>query len=142
LWLSLEHLFDYPSPERSTTLCCASEEYIRRLVIWRTSALTPQFRAVTQHKLPSAENALVALPTSTGKTLLGELCLVTALQQQSGIVCYLAPYVALGRQKQSPQTMRHRPADTTHVCGFDAEDVASQVLTGTNARWKFPRRHT
>jgi len=77
----------------------------------------------------------VALPTSTGKTLLGELCLVTALQQQPGIVCYLAPYVAVGRQVAQaladhvPQTIRIRRL----FGGFrDAEDVEPPLLAGAD----------
>ena len=138
--LSLEHLFRLSTARTLHEHCAVlSEEYIRRLVDSGVRVLLPpQFGAVTQHKLlTSAENALVALPTSTGKTLLGELCLVTALQQQSGIVCYLAPYVALGRQVA--QSLENHVPQTVGIRrmfgGFrDTEDVASQVLTGTNAR--------
>ena len=97
----LEHLFTLSVArtlnEHSPML---PETYVRQLVDSGVRVLLPpQFRAITQHKLlTTTENAIVALPTSTGKTLLGELCLVAALQQQPGVVCYLAPYVALGRQ--------------------------------------------
>ena len=97
----LEHLFRLSVArtlnEHSPML---PEAYVRQLVDSGVRVLLPpQFRAITQHKLlTTTENAIVALPTSTGKTLLGELCLVAALQQQPGVVCYLAPYVALGGQ--------------------------------------------
>ncbi|MGH8057567.1 MAG: DEAD/DEAH box helicase, partial [Candidatus Entotheonellia bacterium] len=99
--LCLEHLFTL-SVARTLHEHCSMlpEAYVRQLVDSGVRVLfPPQFRVITQHPLlTSAENAIVALPTSTGKTLLGELCLVAALQQQPGTVCYLAPYVALGRQ--------------------------------------------
>ncbi len=61
--------------------------------------LPPQFRALAQGNLLIEQgNAIIALPTSTGKTLLGELCLLAALGRTPGIVCYLAPYIALGTQ--------------------------------------------
>jgi helicase len=99
--LCLEHLFRLSVArtlnEHSPTL---PEAYVRQLVDSGVRVLLPpQFRAITQHKLlTTSENAIVAMPTSTGKTLLGELCLVAALQQRPGVVCYLAPYVALGGQ--------------------------------------------
>jgi helicase len=61
--------------------------------------LPPQYRAIHIHRLIASESdSLVALPPSTGKTLLGELCLVAALKGRPGIVCFLAPYRALARQ--------------------------------------------
>ncbi len=61
--------------------------------------LPPQFKALVARRLASrSENAILALPTSTGKTLLGELCLASALDRRPGVVCYLAPYVALAFQ--------------------------------------------
>jgi helicase len=99
--LCLEHLFRLSVArtlnEHSPML---PEAYVHQLVDSGVHVLLPpQFRAITQYKLlTTSENAIIAMPTSTGKTLLGELCLVAALQQQPGVVCYLAPYVALGRQ--------------------------------------------
>ncbi|MDQ3814177.1 MAG: DEAD/DEAH box helicase, partial [Armatimonadota bacterium] len=74
--------------------------YVQRLLAKKVQIfLPPQWKAVVRHRLPArSDNALIALPTSTGKTLLGELCLVAAWGRKPGIVCYLAPYVALGRQ--------------------------------------------
>ena len=61
--------------------------------------LPPQFKAIVRRHLATRpENAILALPTSAGKTLLGELCLAASLGQRPGVVCYLAPYIALGRQ--------------------------------------------
>ena len=56
------------------------------------------------------QNQLVALPTGTGKTLLGELALLSSLGQEPGLVCYIAPYVALGRQVYE-KINRHTPPE-------------------------------
>lgn len=65
--------------------------------------------------LDQQSNCLIAYPTSTGKTLLGELCMARGLSRQPGVVAYVAPYVAIGRQaaraleKHLPQSCRiHR----------------------------------
>lgn len=61
--------------------------------------LPPQYRAVVKHGfLATNDNSILALPTSSGKTLLAELCMVKSLADRPGLVCYLAPYVALGEQ--------------------------------------------
>lgn len=61
--------------------------------------LPSQYEAIDHRGLlESAHNVAIALPTGTGKTLLGELCLAHGLGRNPGIVCYVAPYVALGRQ--------------------------------------------
>lgn len=75
-------------------------EYIGRLVdAGVVLLLPPQYKAIaTNGLLKSPGNALIALPTSAGKTLLGELCLLAALGDSPGLACYIAPYVALGRQ--------------------------------------------
>jgi len=75
-------------------------QYINRLVdAGVVLLLPPQYKAVVNKGLlRTANNTLIALPTSAGKTLLGEVCLLAALGSTPGIVCYVAPYVALGRQ--------------------------------------------
>jgi helicase len=74
------------------------------------SLLPPQYKAVADKGLlRSSANSLIALPTSAGKTLLGELCLLAALGKGPGLVCYLAPYVALGRQV-ADSFRRHLPS--------------------------------
>ena len=61
--------------------------------------LPSQYEAIKEHGvLNSDRNLLIALPTGTGKTLLGELALLASLGRDPGLVCYVAPYVALGRQ--------------------------------------------
>ncbi len=90
--------------------------------------LPPQLKAIANHRLVSrTENAILALPTSTGKTLLGELCLAASLARGPGLACYLVPYVALGGQvadslrKHLPQSIRvHRM-----IGGYRAPDHLS-----------------
>jgi helicase len=105
--------------------------------------LPPQYNAITSTPLlKSSENSIIAFPTSTGKTLLGEMCIVNALQQRPGLACYLAPYVALGRQVAEsfklhlPETMRVHPM----VGGYqDPEtldpDTYAEVVVATPERF-------
>ena len=85
-------------------------DYIKRLVDAGVQLLLPpQYKAVANAKILSRTgNSLLALPTSAGKTLLGELRLISALGDRPGLVCYLAPYVALGRQV-ADTLRRHLP---------------------------------
>ena len=86
--------------------------YVRQLIQSGVRTfLPPQHRALTQSRLiDRTDNALVALPTSTGKTLLGELCVMGSLGNAPGLACYVAPYIALARQVA--QTFRrHLPAE-------------------------------
>jgi hypothetical protein len=87
-------------------------DYVNRLVDAGVYLmLPPQYKAVANKPLlRSLDNALIALPTSAGKTLLGEWCLLASLQNTPGLVCYLAPYVALGRQVAA-SFRKHVPSD-------------------------------
>lgn len=85
--------------------------YLDKLVADSAMLLPSQFEALTKYGLLDADkNLLVALPTGTGKTLLGELALMSALGRQPGLVCYIAPYVALGRQVYE-KINRHSPPE-------------------------------
>ena len=73
--------------------------YLGRLIDESPVLLPSQYEAINKYGvLDSGRNLLIALPTGTGKTLLGELALMAALGRDPGLVCYIAPYVALGRQ--------------------------------------------
>lgn len=86
-------------------------EYLSRLVDDSPVLLPPQYEAITEHGVLSQDrNLLVTLPTGTGKTLLGELALLSSLGRESGLACYIAPYVALGRQV-AEKISRHTPDD-------------------------------
>lgn len=85
------------------------EGFLSRLLESIQVLLPTQYRAIKGHPLLEDDaNVLIALPTGTGKTLLGELCLAKALGRANGVVCYVAPYVALGRQVYS-SAERHFP---------------------------------
>ena len=85
--------------------------YLDRLIDDSPLLLPSQYEAIREHgMLTPAENLLVTLPTGTGKTLLGELALLSSLGREPGLVCYIAPYVALGRQV-AEKLSRHTPSD-------------------------------
>ena len=85
--------------------------YLDRLVADSPMLLPSQYEAINEHGvLASDRNLLIALPTGTGKTLLGELALLSSLGREPGLVCYVAPYVALGRQV-AEKISRHTPAE-------------------------------
>src|SRR5207248_9983042 len=74
------------------------------------------------------------LPTSTGKTLISELCLAAALEGQPGADCYITPYVATGRQVAST-LQRHLPPNHrvhTLVGGFKIE---ADLVPGSTREW-------
>ena len=85
--------------------------YLDRLASDSPMLLPSQYEAINEHGvLTSDRNLLIALPTGTGKTLLGELALLSSLGREPGLVCYIAPYVALGRQV-AEKISRHTPAE-------------------------------
>lgn len=74
--------------------------YIKSLLKTASPLLYPtQALALEQHRLiNSDQNSLVLLPTSTGKSLLGELAIVASLSNERPLGVYLAPYRALTDQ--------------------------------------------
>ena len=84
-------------------------EYVDRLVADSPVLLPSQYEALREPGILSHDrNLLITLPPGTGKTLLGEISLINALKGQPGLVCYLAPYVALGNQVYD-RISRHMP---------------------------------
>src|ERR1019366_10652459 len=74
--------------------------YLELLLASPVRALLPPQRhaLIDSGFLASSANALVILPTSTGKTLLGELAMFSCLTSVEGISIFVAPYVALASQ--------------------------------------------
>ena len=73
--------------------------YVDNLIDDSPVFLPPQYEAVKrQGILGTNGNLIVALPAGTGKTLLGEMALLSSLENRPGLVCYLVPYIALGSQ--------------------------------------------
>ena len=87
------------------------EGYLDGLVADSPLLLPSQYEAITKHGMfTTDENLLFTLPTGTGKTLLGEIALLSSLGREPGLVCYIAPYVALGRQV-AEKISQHTPPD-------------------------------
>lgn len=76
------------------------EEYVQSVVETVSPLLYPaQVIAIERTGLLNPdENSLITFPTSTGKTLLGELAIVAALSDDRPIGVYLSPYRALADQ--------------------------------------------
>lgn len=88
------------STHRCLTKYCPglSARYISNLVKTGVPTLLPtQYMAARRGLLTSPKNAIISVPTSTGKTLIAELCAINSLED-TGWACVLTPYIALGRQ--------------------------------------------
>jgi helicase len=74
--------------------------FLERIILkGRPCLLPPQYTLINdQGILGETANTVVTIPTSTGKTLLGELAIAARLEGNGDIAVFVAPYVALGRQ--------------------------------------------
>ena len=88
------------------------ENYIEELIDDDISLLLPpQHRIIESGSITNGQgNILISIPTSTGKTLLGEIAILSCLGRSPGLVCYIVPYVAIGRQV-ARSLNRHLPLD-------------------------------
>lgn len=93
--------------------------FIRRLIAdGKFTLLPPQYNFLAETNLFSlAGNALLSLPTSSGKTLLAEFALITSLEGGPGISVYVVPYIALGNQIYST-LKKHCPREIDLVAAF------------------------
>ena len=149
--MCLEHIFRLSVAKTLGEFCpTLPNDYVAKLLDAGVVVfLPPQFKAIQQGLVTSDNNAIVALPTSTGKTLLGELCLIRALADESGVGCYLAPYVALGRQV-ADYISSHAPSGARvhkQIGGYEEEkyvfpDLFREIVVATPERLDSLLRNT
>ena len=86
--------------------------YLDRLVSDSPMLLPSQYEAIVEHGVlaPADSNLLIAMPAGTGKTLLGEIALLSSLGREPGLVGYVAPHATLGRQA-AENISRRTPAE-------------------------------
>lgn len=109
--MSLEHAFVLGTARALRAHSSIAPDEFARLVESRPVLLPPQWKALRSGLLSRGENAVVSLQPSTGKTLLGELCVLAGFESEhdDGVAVFLAPYVALGRQT-AQALQEHLPA--------------------------------
>lgn len=87
--------------------------------------MPPQKSALLESDLlQSSGNALLSMPTSSGKTLLAELTLLSALQTKGTWGCYVTPYVALGSQVVRTLRSRNSGIEVIAALGGYIDDTA------------------
>jgi len=103
LWLSscvaLNQIITLSTAKTLQPIIGDVQGYWERLTGTGIKTLLPtQFLALTTTQLiQSKTNAVISLPTSTGKTLLSEMAIITGVGE-GRIGVFVVPYVALGRQ--------------------------------------------
>lgn len=91
---------------------------------------TLQLEAVNKHGVLNGNSLLVVAPTSSGKTLIGELAAMQAVMAGKK-AAFLLPYRALVNEKFEEFRERYTPAGLRVVrCSGDASDGIAPVLTG------------
>jgi len=89
-----------------------------------------QLRAVNEFGVLNGNSLLVVAPTSSGKTLVGELAAIRAVTAGKKAV-FLLPYRALVNEKYENFSARFSPAGLRVVrCSGDATDGVTPVLSG------------
>lgn len=117
--------------------------YVDRLTDDSPLLLPSQYEAISRNGILSpSTNLLITLPTGTGKTLLGELALLGSLGREPGLVCYIAPYVALGRQVYDKITRHTRgtPIRVHRLVGGYREPVSIEPDDGQEVVIATPER--
>jgi helicase len=119
-------------------------EFIRRLIRSEVfTLLPPQYHLLVHKRLAKRRNnILLNLPTSTGKTLIAESSIVSALADGPGVAIVVVPYVAIGNQTFDA-LKRHVPRGIrVHKMfgGFSLEeklrpDTDNEVIVATPERF-------
>ena len=121
----------------------AEQDFVDKLIADQKFTLLPsQNHVLGNPEFWGENNALITLPTSSGKTLIAEFALMAALGDGPGICFYVVPYIALGNQVV--QSLRkHVPHDVrVHALfgGFRADEpliprVYREVVVATPERF-------
>ena len=91
---------------------------------------TLQLKAVNEQGVLDGKSLLVVAPTTSGKTLIGELAAIQAVMTGKK-TAFLLPYRALINEKFEDFTQRYGPAGLRVVrCSGDASDGVGPVLRG------------
>lgn len=90
-----------------------------------------QLRAVNEFGVLGGRSLLVVAPTSSGKTMIGELAAIQAVTSGKKAV-FLLPYRALVNEKHEEFSARYAAAGLLRVvrCSGDATDGVASVLSG------------
>ncbi len=89
-----------------------------------------QLKAVNEHGVLDGKSLLVVAPTTSGKTLIGELAAIQAVIAGKK-AAFLLPYRALVNEKFEAFSQRYGPAGLRVVrCSGDASDGVGPVLNG------------
>ena len=106
-------------------------EIVDRWTVDFPDGLNPlQLKAVNEHGVLDGGSLLVVAPTSSGKTLIGELAAIQAVIAGKK-AAFLVPYRALVNEKFEDFSQRYGPAGVRVVrCSGDASDGVGPVLRG------------
>ena len=89
-----------------------------------------QLRAINDHGILRGNSLLVVAPTSSGKTMIGELAAIQAVQS-SKKAAFLIPYRALVNEKFEQFTTLYSPSGVRIIrCSGEASDGISPALAG------------
>lgn len=98
--VSLRHMQRLSTKRSLSKFSSLPSKIVDRLLDSQISTLLPSQHEVLCNSplLLINKNALICLPTSTGKTLVGEIAIAAALNDKPGLAIFIAPYVAIGLQ--------------------------------------------
>jgi len=98
----------------------------------RTTLLPSQYDAIVRKGLlASSANAVLSMPTGTGKTLLGQLCISAALGSSHGLAAYIAPYQALANQVYT-SFKRELPKDVAVERAIGGYSPVNEISPGSS----------
>lgn len=124
----MEYEYSHNPKLNATLISCLKE--------WGIESLTDIQNRAIEASVPAGENAIICAPTSSGKTLIGELALANALSNGLDTL-YLVSHKALAEQKFADflkrfATPRWRSTVTVGISTGDHDegDVNCRLLVG------------